>query len=281
MAIERLVYNKDQKNPNPYNLGYEDNGERKIIAANTSIGEVLAAGGEKLMQKDSVMHGSIFRMGWNTAAVFEKQPNGPLKINRVYDITTCKEKDIQYLSGITFNQITTQAIDTCTLFYIDTDNKCLLAHFEPNQVVNFEALLKGITFPVTNSDYVFYSGGGARAYQRIRGDEDNSIKGSYNRLVQWARQRTLIVFDRMVGFYDKETNCDHFSHMEFGIGWDGKTATYFGDIIYSNDENVSATSCPCHTFECNRIENLSDMKVWARSLTVSDVGLGVDSLEEA
>lgn len=280
MPIERLVYNEDQANPNPQNLRYGDNDEGTIIAADDAIGVVLTFKAEEYMKEDSPMHNSIFRMGWNTATVFEKQPNGPLQINRVYDITTGMEKNIQYLSGIPFKQITTQAVDSCTLLYIETDNECLLAHFELDRAGDFAALLEE-KFPVTKSNYVFYSGGGAKAYQRVARDDDNSKKRGYNRLVQWTRRCTLIVFDRMVGYYDKgNPNYNHFAHMEFGIGWDGETATYFGDIIYSNDENISANSCPCHIFECNQIRDLSDMKVWARSLTVSDVGLDVDSLEE-
>ena len=280
MPIERLVYNEDPVNPNPYNLRYEDKSGKRFLVANEHIGEVFGPKGKKYMEQDRIMHSSIFRMGWNTAVVFEKQTNGPLKLDHVYDITTHKEKDIQNLSGIPFKQITTQAIDTCTLFYIETDKECLFAHFNLTEVVNFIEMLEGegkvfsFTSPI---NYVFYSGGGVSIYS----DEKENTRAAYNKLVQWMKNKKFIVFDRMESFYAERGPQKHyFSHMEFGINWNGSTAAYFGDIVYRGTDIPKPNECPCFIFECSSIDELIYMREWAKIVSGSDVGLNVDSLKE-
>ena len=303
MAIERLLYRKDWSDP--YGLGYADNtiiADNAIIAGTTIIADttiiahpsirgMFKGNGDAEMGPDRIIpnriiSGFTFRMGWDTAVVFEKEKGGPLSVKQVYNIKTGQKKGAENVTNNTpIYQITTQAVDTCTLVYIETDKECLLAHFGPCLAGEFKMLVKNIFPETSNINFVLYSGGGAKAYQEF-GDDKNATytQRGYNSLVQWMSEYKTIVFDRMAPRFDKDTPKDyHLSHMEFGIGWDGSVTTYFGDIVRRmkpEKDNPPETSWRCCVFGCNDIEELGKMREWAKGVAESDVGLNVDSLEE-
>lgn len=275
MSIKRLLCPTD-KVDNPYGLEYGNENGKDVIKAKESVSSAFADEKHKKMRYDCVLLNSIFRMGWNTAAVFEKQPNKFLKLNYLYDIEARKTKKMQEYDAHLFEQITTQAVDTCTLFYFETSKECILAHFEPDKVVNFAAMLEeniAFTAPV---EHVFYSGGGTEAHKK----EVPGIKEGYNGLVRWMHDKNPIVFDRMaLTFANAKKMGPYLSHMEFGIAWDGRTATYFGDIVYRHMEE-DPNPCPCITFECNEIEELNQMRQWAGVVLGLNAGLDAEVLEE-
>ena len=262
MPIERLLYT--QNGSNPLNLSYKEikiNAITRLESPNKSIRNLLRNNTDNAHFRNSipisVPKGNIFRMGWNAAVVFEKKGSG-LTVTKIFDIRAKKQN--LGIVNTAFNQITTQGIDTCTIVYIETQNKCLFAHFEKTEedTGNFIALLDKLfhngEFDPKNIQKIFFSG----IYSMQR---EVCIA-----LEQLNGPDKLIYFNR----FSEDKPYYYFSHVEFGICWNGSKFTYMGDLIcraFMDAEN----SCLCYTFEYGQIEALSEKGL---------LGRGAQDLEE-
>lgn len=265
MPIERLLYQEDGSNP--LDLRYEGENEEECIKANTGMDQVFQheeerVGGDCIITRNSI---SSFRMGWNTAAIFEKEESH-LKVKHIYSIVNGGEKPDTEGNGIIakikegeFHQITTQAIDTCTLICIETETDYLLAHFMLSRIEDFVGIL-GDKISQSTVKKVFFSG-----WMSKFNEYDNE---AFDELKRRTGQAEFICFDRSIPPRDgnAQEKMYYLAHFEFGIGWDGDTMTYFGDIVHMSDQIPLENSRRCCTFACEQISDLSDMETWAGAL---------------
>ena len=258
MAIERLLYAQDS---NPYELQYVTENGGECIRANVGIDQVFRQGENYVGGDCIITHNSIssFRMGWNTAAAFTIEGDH-LKVKQVYEALNNVEKPdaeghgtIARIKAGKFDQITTQAIDTCTLIYIETEKEYLLAHFVLSRMIDFVDTLKNISLGTAKK--VFFSG-----WMDSEKDALDALKNQLN-------QAEFICFDRCIPPIDGNSQeKNYLAHFEFGIGWDRGTMTYFGDIVHMSDQTPLENSRRCCTFKCAQVSGLSDMETWAGAL---------------
>ena len=267
MEVERLLYTDDGSNP--LNLGYGGIGEIKKLKSYKNIRYILESSADYTpnLERDLVINGrKTFRMGWSTAVIFKKEGTR-LAIEKLYDVVSEKEKEnMSHVKSMAFRQITTQGVDQCTLVCIVTQNRYFLAHFNYTELAHFKNILNSNMKDDPVQD-VFFSG-------MIRsGDEEEKLP--YN---AWDTWRTENIGEASYITFRRSPNpgeATYFSHMEFGVGWDGNTMAYFGDIICRPPailEKMNDKSCYCYPFQYSEINGLSGITEKAAILAEKELG---------
>lgn len=252
--MKRLLY--EQKGF-PVDVTYEGEGEIRTLKAKSGITAAFTFG-EDTFSGDSIFpfsdgSGVGYRMGWNTAAVFEKSGNG-FRIKSLHDPVTKEPKvsPLEKLYTAEFSQIVTQAIDTCILIFIETVNEYILAHFMESRLPDFmQYLPKLIKKEEIRSFFC------STLLSANIGNPE--WKTGYNIMRQYidgaAKQ---IIFER-----DICSNDCYFNHMEFGIGMEDDQMVYFGDIGCSTpkirDLEETITECSCKLFAYNQVGELQGL----------------------
>ena len=274
MPIERLLYPHNAGEPNPLGIVYEENGQEEKLKTRYGIRETIKNCDnyfkENLIIPCSGGVDESFRMGWSSAVFFTKC-GSRLQVARVYNINSGTEismvrefvpgnnrdLSIEEVRNRVFHQVTTQAVDTCTLICIETEDDFMLAHFNVSELGKFMDLLKRRAFPFSGAyQMVFFSG--------VLNEFNEKTLAAYNELKNWNKWAQFICFDRSA--YGGEKKDHYFSHVEFGVGWDGSAATYFGDIVYRSANKPGEVSCACRTFKYPAFRLLSQMSSLASNL---------------
>lgn len=181
----------------------------------------------------------IFRMGWDTIMVFEKQHAGyqPTSMFNLPD----QSGDYPDFVGKTFVQVTTQMADTCTVIYMETEEQCLFAHFN---VPRTEAACRYITYIKKkwgDKKVKFFCSYVETLYE----EQDNTVKNALEDIIN-GFSSNQILFNRSAG-YDEPI---HLSHMEFGFyaapqGTETFLTKFFGDVCKNPcgiEESIPYTS---------------------------------------
>lgn len=269
MPIERLLYPHKAGAPNPLGIVYEKNGQEEKLKTNLGISKTIKTNDkffmENLILPYSDNDGKSFRMGWSSVAVLKKC-NGYLQVKNICSvfsekkISTVRELtaegpydwEMDAVRNMCFHQITTQAVDTCTLVCIETEEDVMLAHFNMSELGKFVERFSDKDFPLKGANpTVFFS------------ELSKQNSEAYNVLKNLVRSDRFIFFDR--SSRNEKEDGPYFSHVEFGVGWDGTEAIYFGDFVYRERED-KADSCPCHIFEYNGIGGLQNLSGVADTL---------------
>lgn len=258
MPIERLIYSCNENQLGlEYNIDVE--GIVKELKSDYNIRDTIRDG-ENYFNKSIMIPGpngeNLFRMGWESVAVFIPQDN----LFRVRDVYKYSRgagwQQVPDFKDAVCNQITTQAIDTCTLIYIETGEECLLAHFNESEAGIFTDALRNGTFQLDLAAIqdIFFSGLALDLSTR----ED--CKAGYANLKNLLDLYATTYFDRTANSTEATGNKNYFfSHIEFGISREKRETRYFGDLIFrpENDHGKSnpsgKESYNCYIFEYNQI----------------------------
>ena len=267
MPIRRLLYYG--VNENPLQMKCKDHNGKRIIEANADIRKVIKRK-EEYFREDRVFplgndERDAFRMGWERAVLFEKQ-NGFFKGKELFNVSTKVKTEASFFEKKEFSQITTQAVDTCTVVCIETNTEYLLAHFLRREFDNFAEMYQKDLFPLTGPVLTaFFSGLSVEK------------RSEFDMLIQQMKPAQVIHFDRDYHIPDKKFSQEYyFSHIEFGIGWDNIGPAYFGDLIYraAYDSPASvfqAEQSSYYTFEYNQLNNLSGLQKDAEPLAAEEI----------
>lgn len=265
--VERLVYLPAAEGA--LGLRYEEGADnvRKKFHSNIDIFRTFknegAFYGDLCLSRNNV---DSFRMGWSGAIVFIKTGNR----FEVTEISSIGTGGVRFaggaagLGGRTFHQITTQAVDTCTIYYIDAGDQYMLAHFNMSKISEFQQYL-GNWINNKQIQAVFCSA------LKEKYDNDRGLKRAYNTIKGYAGRAPYILLDR--------TRCGeecYLSQMEFGLSCNTEDETvFFGDVSYRTLETRNpldfpdvqpSRECGCFTYEYNEVTDLQRLRGTAENL---------------
>lgn len=267
MSVERLGYLPAAERA--LGLRYEGGADnvRKKIHSNVYIFQAFKDDGafrqDLCLSKNNV---DSFRMGWSGAIVFTKTNNRFV----VSENSNIGSGGIRFEEGVaalrerTFQQITTQAVDTCTIYYIDAGDQCILAHFNFSNIEIFREYLEHWK-EGKQIKAVFCS------TLKERYGEKREWKRAYNTIKGYVGSAPYILLDR--------TSCGEdcfLSQMEFGLSCgDADETVFFGDVSYRTPatrdyRGVSGVQlskeCSCFTYEFNGVGGLQQLRGMAENL---------------
>ena len=265
MEIKRLLYLPEAAGA--LGLRYETvstgMGEQMSLCSNLSIYEAIKVHENAykedmcLSEEDAV----CFRMGWQAAIVCEKTAN-QFEVKRISSIGNGGVRFSGEFNGRLFNQITTQAVDTCTVYYIDAGDRIIFAHFMYSDIKIFRTLLDGLLENRTIRT-IFCS-----AAEECYDDEERAV---HNEIKSYADEQQYIFLNRSECGENK-----YLSHMELGFAAnDAGGTTFFGDVLYRAPETlgnryfpdaVQKNNCDCFIFEFDDINNLCQLRSEAERL---------------
>ncbi len=276
MGIERLIYYQEAEPE--LQLRYEEEEEveeeveevvKKRICSNICIYDTFRLAesffyGDKSFSRNNV---NSFRMGWGGAVVFTKTGDH----FEIKKITTIGQGGVRFtgdenaLKRQHFQQITTQAVDTCTVYYIDAGAECMLAHFNKSAIGEFREHLN-TWIEGRQIQTVFCSA--------LKGkyDEDSTLQRIYNEIKESFGTAKYILFDRA----NFKGNC-YLSQMEFGLSCNAAGETvFFGDVCYRMQETWDPAEhpgmgCSCFTYKHKNVDNLQLLREQAKSLFTGSI----------
>lgn len=263
MGIKRLLFGQTE-NPYPGDIRYSP--AEDTLMAESGIYHAFTLGEEAFSEDEVFMEmetEKYYRMGWNTMAVFEKTENGFKVINR-HDPTSQSEKNKNdAIDGEEFRQIATQAVETCTLVYVETECQCYFAHFLDTRLNDFMEYLKKV-LPVQTIKTFFCS------LLTTKNSENSDWINGYRTMLSFKdKAETFLLFDR------GPINDCYLTHMEFGIGMDdSKQVTYFGDVSCSTPEirDTEKKQCCCSLFSFHEIKDLDSLNDMGNNVLAKEMG---------
>lgn len=265
MSIERLRYLPAAESV--LGLRYEEGADnvRKKLQSNLNIFRTFKYDGafreDLCLPRNDV---NSFRMGWSGAIVFTKT-NNRFVVSEISDIGSGGirfEEGVAALRERTFQQITTQAVDTCTIYYIDAGDQYILAHFNFSQIGIFREYLEHWK-EGKQIQAVFCS-----TLKESYG-EKRECKRAYDTIKGYAGRAQYILLDR--------TSCGeecYLSQMEFGLSCgDADEMVFFGDVSYRTPATLNhecsddeSKKCSCFTYEFNGVGGLQQLRGMAENL---------------
>lgn len=269
MNVERLLYLPAAEGALGLRYGEGEDNVRKKFYSNIDIFRTFKNEGafyeDLCLSRNNV---DSFRMGWGGAIVFNKTGNQ----FEVTEISSIGIGGVRFAGGAeglgerTFHQITTQAVDTCTIYYIDMGNQYMLAHFNMSKIDEFQQYLeRWMKDKPIQIQAVFCSA------LKEKYESDRGMRRAYNTIKGYAGRAPYILLDR--------TGCGaelYLSQMEFGLGCNAADETvFFGDVSYRTLETRNprefpdvqpSQECSCFTYEYNGVDALQGLRPTAETL---------------
>lgn len=264
MEIKRLLYLPEAVGT--LGLKYETvpgTEEQMSLYSNLSIYEAIkvheaAYKGDICLSEDDAV---CFRMGWQAAIVCEKTAN-QFEVKRICSIGDGGGRFTGNLNGRFFNQIMTQAVDTCTVYYIDAGDRIIFAHFKYTNIKIFRAMLDDLLENKTIQ--TIFCSAAVECY-------DDKERAAHNEIKNYVAEQQYIFLNRSGCGENK-----YLSHMELGfVANDAGGTTFFGDVLYRAPETlgnryfpdvVQKNNCDCFIFEVDDINNLCRLRSEAERL---------------